>query len=59
MSCENNKKINVVEISGDIFPDKGKTENITENEFLEKFILFVESNGWLFAGSTKTREDTL
>lgn len=28
-------------------------EHITHDEFLEKFINFVESNGWYFGGGTE------
>ncbi|MNP55403.1 hypothetical protein D3C76_1500480 [compost metagenome] len=39
-----------IEISGTIFATEG---DIDHDEFLDKFIEFVESNGWEFGGGGK------
>ncbi|WP_218186969.1 YggL family protein [Paenibacillus pini] len=36
-----------IEISGAIFANEG---NIDHDEFLDKFIEFIEANGWGFGG---------
>ncbi|WP_172249972.1 50S ribosome-binding protein YggL [Saccharibacillus deserti] len=39
-----------IEIKGSVFADVG---DVDHDEFLDKFIDFVESNGWSFGGGTK------
>ncbi|MVP01913.1 DUF469 family protein [Paenibacillus sp. N10] len=39
-----------MEINGTVFANKG---NLNHDEFLDKFIEFVEANGWQFGGGTK------
>ncbi|WP_156877584.1 50S ribosome-binding protein YggL [Shimazuella kribbensis] len=46
-----NKQLGI-KISGTIFAEDGHT-NINHDEFLDKFIEFVEKNNWLFGGGTK------
>jgi uncharacterized protein YggL (DUF469 family) len=46
-----NKQLGV-EISGMILA-ADKHTNINHDEFLDKFIEFVENNNWLFGGGTK------
>jgi uncharacterized protein YggL (DUF469 family) len=46
-----NKQLGI-EISGTIYSEDAHT-NINQEEFLEKFIAFVEKNNWLFGGGTK------
>lgn len=43
-----------VEINGGVARDDGK--DLTDDEFLDAFIDFVESKGWHFGGGTITRE---
>jgi uncharacterized protein YggL (DUF469 family) len=46
-----NKQLGI-EINGTIFAEDEHT-NINPDEFLDKFIEFVEKNNWLFGGGTK------
>ncbi|GHU36978.1 hypothetical protein FACS1894193_11540 [Bacilli bacterium] len=39
-----------VELQGCVYCE---TENLTADGFLDKFISFVEENGWYFGGGTK------
>ncbi|TKH39075.1 hypothetical protein C1I59_07440 [Paenibacillus polymyxa] len=39
-----------IKISGAVFATKG---NIDHDEFIDKFIEFVESNGWEFGGGSR------
>lgn len=39
-----------VEINGCIFSETG---DVDHDQFLDKFIEFIESNGWYFGGGTK------
>ncbi|MBA4543060.1 MULTISPECIES: hypothetical protein [Thermoactinomyces] len=41
-----------IHIDGCIFANDKNTD-IDHDEFLDKFIAFVEENGWLFGGGTK------
>jgi hypothetical protein len=50
-----NKQLGI-EISGTIFA-MDECRNIYHDEFLDKFIEFIEKNNWLFGGGTKQIDD--
>lgn len=50
--CVKQNKQLGIEISGIIFAEDENT-NIAHDEFLDKFIEFVEKNNWSFGGGTK------
>lgn len=39
-----------IEVEGCVYSE---TENLTVDDFLDKFIVFVEENGWYFGGNTR------
>ena len=46
----------IIEINGTIF-NENINEDITEEEFTDAFLDFIESKGWLFGGTVSEDND--